>query len=290
MSFSPPSLQLEFEAKVRELLGNPLEKRFEASGVCVRDGVFYIIFDNASQLAAIELDDHYQPKASHMYPLHSIFSGYEDISYDAQAGRFYTLIESLQFAENLYKARIEVYDEALQYLFGGWADFPFRRKNKGLEGLTHVYYQAQLYLLGLCEGNRCRGGRAGRQAGQGRIQVFKEGEEDWAHVRSFKLPESVAFEDYASLDIHGRRVAIVSQASSLLWIGQLHADSWTLIDEGQIYQFPRTRKGKPLYCNIEGVVWLDAQRIAVVSDRAKPRKQAKRCRRKDQSLHIFSIP
>lgn len=43
-------------------------------------------------------------------------------------------------------------------------------------------------------------------------------------------------------------------------------------------------------CNIEGVCWLDCDRIVVVSDKCKSSKQPVRCRHKDQSIHIFNIP
>lgn len=43
------------------------------------------------------------------------------------------------------------------------------------------------------------------------------------------------------------------------------------------------------YCNAEGIQWIDADRVIVVSDKAKT-KQPFWCDAKDQSVHIFAIP
>jgi hypothetical protein len=61
-------------------------------------------------------------------------------------------------------------------------------------------------------------------------------------------------------------------------------------DEGVTYLFPRNKEGRILYCNLEGVTWLPDGRLVVVSDRAKVEEQASRCRRKDQSIHLFKRP
>ena len=46
-----PELELLEEAKVSRLLDNPLESRFEASGVCLQAGTAYVVFDNSTHLA-----------------------------------------------------------------------------------------------------------------------------------------------------------------------------------------------------------------------------------------------
>jgi hypothetical protein len=287
----PLELELMAEAKVRTLLGNPPEKRFEASGVCVKDDACYVIFDNTSHLARFELKDaKLTPRESHLYALHNPFSGYEDIAYDPQAQRFYLLIEAQKSPSGHYMARVEEYDQELNFLSSQWLDFPFRHKNKGLEGLASVYLEEHHYLLGLCEGNKCKGGRKGRRPGGGRIQVFERGEESWKRVLTVKLPKQLEFEDYASLDVSGTRIAVVSQASSLLWAGNFADRHGNFADADQIYRFPRNPKEKPLYCNIEGIAWLAPDLILTVSDRRKSGKQARRCEEKDQSLHIFRVP
>ncbi|MCG6867651.1 MAG: hypothetical protein LJE91_02660 [Gammaproteobacteria bacterium] len=288
---SAPELELVDEAKIRHLLGNPPEKRFEASGVCVKDDVCYVIFDNVSHLACFTLRDGGLTDHSRMIPLHNPFSGYEDIAYDAQAQRFYLLIEAQKAVSGHYMARIEEYDRDLNFLASQWADFPFKHKNKGMEGLACVYLDDKRYLLGLCEGNKCKGGRKGRKPGGGRIQVFFEsGQNAWNRVKTLELPESLPFEDYASLDVSGNRIAVVSQASSLLWLGTFKDRDGNFTDDGRVYRFPRTGKQKTRYCNIEGIAWLAPDLILTVSDRRKSGEQAKRCKCKDQSIHTFRIP
>jgi hypothetical protein len=283
-------LELIAEAKIRVLLGNPPEQRFEASGVCVREDACHVIFDNASHVARFGLEGSRLSSDSRLTPLHSPFSGYEDICYDPRARRFFMLIEAQKSASGLYLARIEEYDQELNFLASQWAVFPFKHRNKGLEGLACVYLGDRRYLLGLCEGNQCRGGSKGRRPGGGRIQVFERGGDIWKRVHTLHLPESLRCEDYASLDVSGDRIAVVSQASSLLWIGRFKDSAGNLADPGRVYRFPLNRKQKPCYCNVEGIAWLGSDLILTVSDKRKRGKQPKRCGRKDQSIHIFRIP
>jgi hypothetical protein len=65
--------------------------------------------------------------------------------------------------------------------------------------------------------------------------------------------------------------------------------SWTIDGDGQVYDFPRSSKGKTVYGNVEGVCWIAEDRIVIVSDRRKS-DQPKRCGEKDQSIHVFEIP
>jgi hypothetical protein len=285
-----PVLDLVAEAKIHEVLGDPAEKRLEASGVCIKDGLFYVTFDNSSRVARIAPELEAQGAGNRMFETGSQSTGYEDIAYDPRVDRFYVLIEALEVGPGRYKARVEDLDSDLRYLSGAFADFALTRANKGLEGLSCAYRDGKPYLLGLCEGNKCKGGALGRVPGKGRVQIFERGEEEWTHLSRIKLPRSLPFEDYASLDVDGERVAVVSQASSLLWVGAFRPGSWEIADKGRVYQFPKSRKGNTRYCNIEGVAWLGAERIVVVSDKAKPDEQAKRCRKKDQSIHVFAIP
>jgi hypothetical protein len=173
---------------------------------------------------------------------------------------------------------------------GAADDFPVDGPNKGLEGLTCVRRAGRAYLLGLCEGNRCKDGPEGRRPGGGRIQVFDRGGRDWDHAGTIRLPASLWFEDYSSLAVVGDRVAVMSQSSSALWVGRLRPSGWELADEGRVWAFPPDREGRTIYCSIEGVSWVAADRVVVVSDRAKREGQDQRCRAKDQSIHVFAIP
>lgn len=158
-----------------------------------------------------------------------------------------------------------------------------------MEGLTCLRRDGKVHLLAMCEGNRCRSGRAGRRPGGGRAQVFVEDGDDWARIASLRLPASLPFTDFSSISVSGQRVAVVSQESSALWVGRLSPSAWGVIDRGVVYLFPRSRRGRIRYGTVEGVSWLDEQTLAVVSDRAKP-SQPRRTRRTDQSIHIVALP
>jgi len=60
-------------------------------------------------------------------------------------------------------------------------------------------------------------------------------------------------------------------------------------EEGTIYHLPRDNHCHMIYCNAEGIQWLDNYRLLVSSDKAKSR-QPFWCDAKDQSIHIFAMP
>ena len=282
-------LELCREAKVCDLLGDAANERFEASGVVAIDEVFYVIFDNTSQIGCI--GGGLSPGDQHNRLIAQRFDrdeGYEDIAHDRSSGRFFILIESLPHGRG-YFAKVREYDSSFSYIASAWLDWPLPSPNKGVEGLTCVRRAGQLYLLGLCEGNRCKDGAAGRRPGGGRIQVFARTEQGWGHVDTIRLPSSLPFEDYSSLALAGDGLCVVSQESSALWVGRLAPSEWQVADDVAVYQFPRDDDGNTLYGNIEGVSWLSATHVVVVSDKAKPDQKA-RCRSKDQSIHVFAIP
>ena len=181
------------------------------------------------------------------------------------------------------------YDRSFGYISSSWLDFELPSLNKGLEGLTCVNRAGQTYLLGLCEGNRCRDGAAGRRPGGGRIQVFARRGKGWKHVDTIRLPKSLPFKDHSSLAHAGARLCVVSQESSALWIGRLAESEWRVTDDLGVYEFPRNQNGKRVYGTVEGVSWLSDTHVVVVSDKAKP-EQPKRFQTTDQSIHVFAIP
>ena len=284
-----PQLELVKEAKVGDLLGDSVGHRLEASGVVAIDGRFYVIFDNVPHIGVIGEALSVNPADNVIVTQRRGPTGFEDIAYDRQEGRFYVLIEALPYRPGTFMARVRAYDEDLRHVSSRWLDFPLDRPNKGLEGLTCLHRDGQTYLLGLCEGNRCKGGAAGRRPGGGRIQLFTVGRRRWQHAGTIKLPGALWFEDYSSLAVAGNRVAVVSQASSALWVGSLEPSSWRLADDGATYLFPRDDRGRVVYGTVEGVSWTSPDTVVVVSDRAKP-TQPTRYRAKDRSIHVFAIP
>jgi hypothetical protein len=284
------SLELVSEVKISDILEGSLDPRLEASGVLAKDGLFYVIFDNLPHIAC--LGPELSRVASHNHMImqeRGHRRGFEDIAYDSLSGRFYVLIEALPRGRAKYMAAVQEYDANFCYRGRAWLDFPLDRPNKGLEGLTCVHREGQAYLLGLCEGNRCKGGAEGRVPGGGRIHVFRRGRRNWDRVARIRLPETVLFEDYSGIAVAGDRIAVVSQVSSALWLGNLSPTDWQVTGAGTSYALPTDADGSVVYGTAEGVSWMAPDQVVMVSDKAKP-EQDHRCRAKDQSIHIFRVP
>jgi hypothetical protein len=285
-----PQLELVREAKIFDILEGSLGPRLEASGVLAKDGLFYVIFDNLPHIACIGPELAGAARDNHMIVQERGHRrGFEDIAYDPWSGRFYVLIESLRRGRARYMAAVQEYDAGFRYIGSSWLDFPLDRPNKGLEGLACVHREGQTYLLGLCEGNRCKGGAEGRIPGGGRIQVFRRGSRNWDRVGKVRLPETVLFEDYSGIAVTGDRIAVISQVSSALWLGHLAPDGWQVAGAGTSYALPRGADANVVYGTAEGVSWIAPDQIVMCSDKAKP-EQDRRCRLKDQSIHVFRIP
>jgi hypothetical protein len=119
--------------------------------------------------------------------------------------------------------------------------------------------------------------------------VFRRGHRQWDRVATIRLPETVLFQDYSGIAVADGRIAVVSQESSALWVGNLAPDGWEVTDAGMSYALPRPADGSIVYGTAEGVSWMAPDQVVMVSDKAKP-DQDPRCRAKDQSIHIFRIP
>jgi hypothetical protein len=285
-----PTLELVVERPLAELIAPPgRDGVLEASGVVALGRDLFVIFDNLRRVARIDRDLEPGSKKHAWLGAARPGEGYEDIAYSDARRRFYLLIEAQKHPDGTYKAVIEECSEAGRFLGRSWVDIPFEKRNTGFEGLTVVGWRGREYLLALCEGNRCRGGRKGREPGRGRIHVLQKRGARWQSTACIKLPRHAAFEDYSAVAVRGTRIAVVSQQTSRLWLGVLRRRDWTIARAGRVYDFPRTRKGKPRYCTVEGISWLSPTRFAAVSDAAKP-DAGKRCRKSAQSIHIFSLP
>jgi hypothetical protein len=284
------SMVLVAERKLADFISPPTHDGvLEASGVIAKGAYYYVIFDNVRRVARIHR--RLEPGSTR----HSWFGqkrdgeGYEDIAFSRSTRRFYLLIEAEKHPDGSYKALIDECDESARYQRRRWVDFAFEKRNTGFEGLSAVRWRGRDYLLALCEGNRCRAGRAGRKPGGGRLQLLERSGPRWKPVARVKLPQSVRFEDYSAVALRGRRIAVLSQQSSRLWIGTLRFEDWTIADQGKTYQFPRTKKGNIKYQTLEGLCWLTDRSFVCVSDLSK-RGYKNVCRKTDQSIHVFTLP
>ena len=286
-------LELVREVRIGELLKDAGDTSYEASGVYLKDGCLHIIFDNNPRLLRFKLDWRDSGEGPVLLDLKGTRAGYEDITYLSSANRWYCLIEAAETQSGVSMPAVDEFDESFVFIKRYWLDFPLKGGNKGFEGLASLRLAGNDYLFGLCEGNKCKSGSAGIKPGKGRIQVFKKALETWEHVATIRLPKSVLFKDYSSLDFRNGFITVLSQATSALWIGRLRAQPVGLEDlfedDGELFWFPRDDKGRVMYCNPEGVTWVGNDHLVVVSDKAKA-DQPGRCARKDQSIHIFKIP
>ena len=283
-------LELVAEHKLSEFIAPPKGSSvLEASGVVANGDSYYVIFDNIRRVARIHR--HLIPGS----PDHRWIGrrrrgdGYEDIAYSPHRRRFYLLVEAEKHPDGTYKALIEECDEDGRPGRTRWVDFTFDKRNTGFEGLSAVRRQGRDLLLALCEGNACRGGKRGRKGGRGRIHVLSELGTSWQPIACIKLPRALDFEDYSAVALRGDRIAVISQLSSQLWIGRLRWKDWRVVGAGRTYALPRTKKGKIRYCTVEGLAWLSHDTFVMVSDLSKG-KYARRCRRRDESIHIFRLP
>jgi hypothetical protein len=286
-----PALNLVHETKICDLItGDKPTKRWEASGVLVKDGCYFVVFDDRTEIGRFSTD--LQPNETNgLFGLAHADSGYEGITYNAAKQRFYLLVEARKHARGCYQAMIVEYDNEFRYRKERPLDFTFESANKGFEAVAYVRRKDQDYVLALCEGNKCKCGSKGRKPGGGRVQVFEKKKRRWAHAATIALPAELPFVDYSGMSIDHGRVAVVSQVNSMLWVGQFDEAGWTWRDPGQLYEFPRSDQGVIRYGNIEGVGWLSPTRIVTVSDRRKKKDQPdKALSEKDQSVHIFDIP
>jgi hypothetical protein len=287
---SSDALELIVEAKVADLLDGVDDLAatlLEPSGVCVHDGAFYVIFDNVSAIARIEdLSGRSRRNQLLSASVGGAGKDTEDITFDPVSGHFFVLIEAVEHEGELLG---EVYEHGLDGTPLGHAflDVALESRSKGLEGLGCVVRDGEVFLLGLCEGNRCKAGKAGRRPGGGRIHVFRRGPLVWKRAATIRLPKDVDFIDYASVAVRGDRIAVVSQSSSALWTGTLATTGFAVEESGTIYEFPRDADRRVVYGTVEGVSWLTDDRLVMVSDRAEGNTPA---RAKEQSLHVFRLP
>lgn len=272
-------LGLVKETKLEELLPG---ERFEASGVDVHDGDFYVVFDDRTDMARIEGD----LSLGRWVKTNGEGPGYEGLAWASAEKRFYAVVEAKKHKHRI-EGRVAAYDEQLELVDEAWLEgISLPTENKGYEGIAWAQRDERSHLFALHEGDPDDADDDGSI--RGRIDVYRQtkDKDGWKLRGTLKLPKAVDLEDYSAIDVQGDRVVVASQTSSRLWVGTLEKDAWQWKDNGTLYAFPGEEDGKPLYRSIEGVAWFDAGRVVCVSDLLK---EGNRGRDKDQSIHIFAL-
>ena len=275
-------LELIREEKLFRLLPRRTEKsRLEASGVALLDETTaLVVFDNLNQVARIDLSLK-RCRSNALLPAPSLGLGFEDIAVDSRHRQAFCLIETLEDSDGILRSFVAEYDSAGSFVRCTRLQTRFQSANKGFEGLAHLWRAGREYLYALCEGNL---GTAAKRGG-GRIDVFvRTPDGGWNDSHRISLPKQAEFEDYAALAYRDGQLAVVSQASSRLWVARIDEKKRAVIPgSGAIYRFPSKSYG-----NVEGIAWLTAEMLVAVSDRRK-KGQPNRCAKKDQSIHLFRI-
>jgi len=279
------------ERRIHDLLPNGGPGRAEASGVLAAENRLFVIFDDSTAIAILDQDLSRTAENHVIYPNPRLApdryagAGYEDIARDPATGHLYLLVEAVEREDRLMP-RLEILDADFQRSSQAFLDFAIEKDNKGMEGLSCLNRAGELTLVALCEGNWCSGGKEGERPGGGRLQLFRPAPGDCEHLGTINLPPNLWFVDYSSVAIRGDKIAVLSQQSAALWIGEFRPESWAIADHGSYYGLPRDKGGNKQYGTAEGLSWLDEDHLVVVSDKAKKR----RFEEKERSVHIFRLP
>ena len=140
------------------------------------------------------------------------------------------------------------------------------------------------YIVGLCEGNHCSESQK-FDAGNGEMVMMKKSVSEsnciWETVKKISIPKSAYFRDYSDIEVSpSGRVAITSQEDSRIFVGQLLGISNGVLDPDAIafdeekfklYDFPKSDGCMTVYCNIEGITFINDEMIMAVSDKMKKR-------------------
>jgi hypothetical protein len=308
---------------------------FESSGVIVHNGHLIVNFDNLQDVAVIKNDLSncgtggtgnltWGTGNLTALPHHpDSGSGYEAIT-RLHDGTFILVQETAKLAKKDYRARAHHYSDLLaasKPVRMGVANlsYKFKNSNKGVEGAATVYHKpsGNTFLFALCEGNDCKhGSDDGKVPGKGTVLVYWQRGIKWTYNDKIKLPPDLPFVDFSGMDARidpnglGWQVAVVSQTTSGLWIGNVMAEAdstkpsglnWGVYQSSAVYSFPRSSSDQLQYCNVEGVSFIPQSivststtsnsshvRLAFASDKAK-KEMPDSCRTKDQSVHVFEV-
>mmetsp|Transcript_38680 Transcript_38680/g.75582 ORF Transcript_38680/g.75582 Transcript_38680/m.75582 type:complete len:400 (-) Transcript_38680:211-1410(-) len=277
--------------------------KWELSGTAIVDEEIYMIFDNLHHIGrAGQRIQYLEPKnvlIESDAPDTGDDSSFESIEYCPDTGTFLMTREAIAHPEKEGVWRASLVEVKVP-TSGAYStvrecplDYDFSSENKGIEGGSYVAKDGKRYFLGLCEGNYCKGGDEGREPGNGRIIVssfVQDGDKCmWDVEKVINLPKTLQFQDYADVAILGKNIAIVSQEEAAVWIGDFDIDALDVKGPGNVYHFPRDPECDAIYCNIEGISFIDEYRIVAASDRSKA-TQHYNCVPHDQSVMIFQLP
>ena len=310
--YSKRTLKLAYELPFGSLFrDNKGQKKYEASDVILVDDNAYAVHD--SSWAISKFTTQLQPFTDANIQLGDPLREDEDSGYEAllhEDGVFYVVRESVLHDNATYHAIIEeLVLGADDYELGAVCpcEFEFEGDSKGFEGAVAVKdLDNEMVVLGLCEGNHCSESRK-NDKGNGKLvamrkKVLEDGSCQWSTIRTIDIPESAFFKDYSAIALNPQgRVVITSQEESQVWFGNLVGKNedglWDIAKmefsakKTVVYDFPKNDQCQTIFCNVEGIHWINDEMLMAVSDKMKSKgKQDFRCFDKDQSVHVFVVP
>ena len=173
-------------------------------------------------------------------------------------------------------------------------EFEFEGDSKGFEGAFGMPgLDGEFYIVGLCEGNHCSESRKGDK-GHGQMVLMKKNKMNesvvngtssvdssclWETVKMIDIPKTANFIDYSDIEVTpSGKVAITSQENSAFWLGQMIGIEGGVLDPDKIafnetsykvFDFPKSNQCQTVYCNIEGITFINDEMIMAVSDKMK---------------------
>lgn len=261
------TVQVLREAKLAEVLpGGDLS--FEASGVTVVGGGLRIVFDDMTRVASLGSD----LVRGTLSAGEGKSSQYEAIT-SSSTGRLFVSIEGSP-------GRIVELDAAGAVKESAAVDLAFANPNKGIEGLAWLGEDGTDRLLALSEDD-------------GALHVLERGAAGWTTKAALARPVGAAFADFSDVAVLPRPdgawdLVLLSQESSALWIGQLTRGPWQVVGPGTRLGMPVAGDGTARYCSLEGVAFLEAKTLVLVSDKVE--KGAEACRGTSESVHVVQLP
>jgi len=157
---------ITFHGLVANNLGNNV---YEASGVRIVGDSYYVVFDNIFDIGKMAKDLPFLSTDNVLLTLEGQTkkkkdeSQYEGIAIDLDNNIFFLAQEAVASKKSdRYHANIsEVHmgSESYRVTRACLTEIGFDTDNKGIEGIAHLRVNGNEYLLGLCEGNHCEGGK-----------------------------------------------------------------------------------------------------------------------------------
>eukprot|EP00891_Asterochloris_glomerata_P008263 jgi/Astpho2/8263/fgenesh1_pg.00122_%23_35_t len=252
----------------------PGETKFEASGMAFVNNTYHIVFDSHHSLGRIGAKLELLSPSNTFIGAKGGDSQFEGIAYKPKTGTFLVVKESHEHGGAIKplieELRLLPEDGSYEVVQQCVMDFDLSHENKGIEGMQYVDAgDSGQFLLALCEGNHCSGGRRGRDRGNGRILLAQlhsnassTGKSDegghhndtdcrWAIQKQLHIPASADFLDYSGMSYRGNTLGIISQEDSALWVGTFNSTTLEFEGQGHVYHFPRDNMCNQVYCNVE---------------------------------------